>query len=451
MTASPIDFSDLVAQAAAAAAAAPVARLDTGARFFKKEVGLLHASLADAVLDLGPIAAGPGRSLWRYRDGVWLNDGDDEVRRRVVALLGERHRRSHAEGVVEDLRSREPFITDEPVTEWINVPNGLIDWRTGELHPHSPDVPSTYQLAVEWNPAATCPTVDAWLTQVAPDDAIDLAWEVIGVSIYADMPVHRAVLLVGPGRNGKGTFLRLVQALVGKRHISAITLQALADRFSPAELFGKVANIAGDLDARSIRRTDIFKMATGGDQITAERKNGQLFTFTNRATMLFSANEVPGSADLSDGFFARWVIVPFDRLRLAPGEEDPAIEAKLHAELEGVLVRAVDGLRRVIERHGFSMPESVRAAGAKYRENADPIRRFADDRLTITGDQAHRKPRAAVYGAYKVWCEENGHRPMSAARFYEHLGSAFPQVNPGLMSCGVRYVAGAYLTPESEL
>ena len=63
-------------------------------------------------------------------------------------------------------------------------------------------------------------------------------------------------------------------------------------------------------------------MATGGDTLTAERKFGHPFVFRNRATMIFSANELPGSADLSDGFFSRWVIVPFTRLMLAPGAEE---------------------------------------------------------------------------------------------------------------------------------
>ena len=36
---------------------------------------------------------------------------------------------------------------------------------------------------------------------------------------------------------------------------------------------------------------------TGGDQVTAERKHGHPFTFTNRALMIFSANETPGTAE----------------------------------------------------------------------------------------------------------------------------------------------------------
>lgn len=418
---------------------------DASSLFFKK-ASLLAERLTNAVVEDGPIVAGPGRELWRYVDGVWLPDGDDEVRRRTKVYLRERWREGHAKVVIDMLACEHPFISDEQPTNWINCRNGLLDWSSENLGPHTPEVPSTYQLSVPWNPRATCPTIDSWLAQVAPDDAIELIWEVIGVSIYPDMPFHRAVLLLGPGRNGKGTLLRLIKALVGEAHVASVTLQSLAEnRFATADLFGKVANISGDLDARVLERTDQFKMTTGGDVIRGERKFGHPFNFRNRATMLFAANELPGSKDLSDGFFSRWVIVPFDRLRLAPGEEDPSIEQRMLTELPGMLVKAIAGLRRLMARGGFAMPESVSTATTAYRDNADPVRRFAEEHLTITGNLQERTPRAHVYTTYTKWCEDNGNRPLSAAKLYGHLAAAFPTLNANFMSMGVRYIAGAYL------
>lgn len=416
--------------------------------FFDK-TGLLHADLRRAVLAQGPIRAGLGRSLWRYRDGVWLADGADEVRRRAGRLLGNRRRNSHVEGVVSDLEAEEPFITDDVPDQWVNCRNGLLDWMTGELYPHTPDVPSTYQLTVGWDCEAKCPTVDRWLGGVFPEDAIDLAWEIIGVAIAADTPVHRAVLLLGPGRNGKGTFLRLIMKLIGRQHVSAVTLQQLSeDKFSAAELFGKVANIAGDLDARSIKSTDIFKMATGGDPVPAQRKYGAPFNFFNRATMLFSANELPGTSDLSDGFFSRFVIVPMTRLRLPADGEDKTIEARLHAELGGVLVKAVEGLRRVQINGGFTMSQSVAEATSEYRTKADPVARFLDERMDVTGDRADREPRSTVYDAYRQWCasEEGITHPLSARKFYDRLRTLTRgAVDPDVKSAGLRLVVGAVL------
>lgn len=419
----------------------------TSDRFFDKS-GLRHADLRDAVLAAGPIRAGLGDTLWHYQDGVWLPRGDKEARRRSRDLLGQRWRRSHVDGLVADLLADEPYITDEQPTQWINCPNGLLDWRTGELLEHSPEIPTTYQLSVPWNPAAACPTVDRWLEDVVPHDALELVWEIIGTSIYPDQAFHRAVLLLGPGRNGKGTLLRLITALIGKAHVSAVTLQSLGEnRFASAELFGKVANIAGDLDSRSIGSTDVFKMATGGDLITGERKHGQPFSFRSRATMLFSANEAPASPDHSEGFFSRWVVVPMDRLRLGPGDEDPTIERQMMHELDGMLVRAVDALLSAMDRGRYSTPASVARATGGYREDSDPVRRFIEDCLDVTGDPNDAETRAAVYGRYKEWCEVNGHRHMGANRFWGRLRSGIePGIDPDAKVInGQRYAGGLQL------
>src|SRR4051794_9845175 len=104
---------------------------------------------------------------------------------------------------------------------------------------------------------------------------------------------------------------------------------------------------------------------------------------TNRALMIFSANEIPRSFDHSDGFHSRWVVVPFDRVRLGPDDEDDTLEPQMHAELAGVLVRAVEGLRRAMVRGHYDIPQVVADATADYRSSSDPIRRFIEDVLDV--------------------------------------------------------------------
>lgn len=394
------------------------------ARFFAG-TRLLYRTTMIAVAELGPIVTGPGRSLWRYHAGVYLDDGADEIRRRVQRLLGERCKRDHVETMVDAFRPKLPFITDRPgPPEYINCRNGLLEWRTEELHPHTCEVPTTYQLSVPWQPDASCPTVDDWLALVAPPDAIELLWEIIGVAVYADQPWHKAVLLLGTGRNGKGTLLRLIRALIGDAHVAAVGLQDLAEsRWAAADLFGKVANIAGDLDARAVTRTDVFKRATGGDLLMGEHKYGQLFRFTNRATMLFAANEPPGSADHSHGYLSRFVVIPFDRMALQPGDEDPAVEAALLEELPGVLVQAVAGLCRALARGQWAEPPSVIEATARYARAIDPIATFLADCLDVTGDHNDDVDRSTLYARYGDWCRAAGYKPLGANRFWRELAA----------------------------
>ena len=61
------------------------------------------------------------------------------------------------------LRAQLPTLGHQPPREFINCANGLLDWRTGTLHPHSPDVLTTNQSPVAWNPKATAPTFERYV------------------------------------------------------------------------------------------------------------------------------------------------------------------------------------------------------------------------------------------------------------------------------------------------
>jgi putative DNA primase/helicase len=417
-------------------------RTEPAPELFGEKGGLQAKATAEEVLRSGSICSGLGARLWYYEKGVYLPGGEAEVHRRTKGLLGNRWRRLHADTVVAWLAAEKPFIGDEQPTDIINTRTGLLDWRRGNIRAHTRDIPTTFQVPHVWDPSASCPVVDKWMAEVLPEDAIGFVWELLGYLLYPDNPLHIAVLLLGTGRNGKGTFLRLARDLLGPAHVSAVTLQALGEnRFAAADLFGKVANLAGDLDARSIARTDLFKMATGGDPIHAERKYGQPFTFTNRATFVFAANELPGTADVSEGYFSRWQVVPFIG-HFPPGKADPRIEDRLHAELPGVLARAVMGLTTLMARGGFDPPESVIEATADYRRRADPVRLFLAERIEV--DAGANESRTTVHTAYSNWAVTNGYRPLAAGRFYDRFMRACPTCGEKVIN-GVRMLAGVRL------
>lgn len=49
--------------------------------------------------------------------------------------------------------------------------------------------------------------------------------EYVGYCLHISaMPLHRALLLVGSGTNGKGTFLHVVRLLLGRENTSSIEL-----------------------------------------------------------------------------------------------------------------------------------------------------------------------------------------------------------------------------------
>ena len=155
------------------------------------------------------------------------------------------------------------------------------------------------------------------------------------------------MFLYGPSRSGKSTYLRLLRAIVGPRDTSSVTLHQLAeDKFASANVYGKRLNIAADLSSREISDLSIFKMLTGEDHISANKKYGAQFTFRNAALFAFSANEIPAVSEGSDAYFQR--VIPFNFARSFKGAEDPTIEARILAELPGILVRLAKAAQRFI-------------------------------------------------------------------------------------------------------
>ncbi|MHB8467875.1 MAG: DNA primase family protein [Acidimicrobiales bacterium] len=380
--------------------------------------------LGQIIEDEGHLRMGEDSRLWRYDHGVYRPDGETFVRARVRDLVGERVRASHFTEVLTWCRARYPTISDQVPEGVINVTNGLVDWRTGQLLRHDPAVLSTIQLPHPWLPAATCPAIDAFLHQILADDVVELVYEICGYALYPSNPMRKAILEVGRGANGKSKLLAVIRALVGPANCSAVDLQALSEnRFAPAELYMKLVNISGDLDARAVKRSDSFKKLTGGDPLEAERKNGQPFRFIPTALPLFAANEPPISSDQSQAWFDRWLIIPFDRT-FSAAEADSHLEAKITtpAELQGLLVKAVAGLRQLMNRGRFDLPPAVIDAGDRYRMRLDTVRAFVDEECALGETWV---PRKALYDTYRQWCTGGGRLALAAVTFYDHLRANF--------------------------
>lgn len=398
----------------------------TSASVFFDESGLVVSKLGEAIRKKGHLRIGTDRRLWRYVEGVYRPDGETLARVAVREILAERWRRRHSIEVLDWLRADYASLEDRPPEGVINLSNGLLDWHKRELSKHSPGFASTVQLPVRWEPSAQCPRINTFLAEVVPEDAIDFVFEIIGYALYPGNPYRRAVLFLGSGCNGKTVLLLIIKALLGAANVSAVPLQVLSEnRFATAELYGKLANICGDLDARSVRQTDIFKMLTGGDPIVAERKHRDPFTFVPFALPIFSANEPPLSSDQSEGWFDRWLVVPMDH-RIPEDRVDPHLTLKLttQSELEGLLVKAVEGLRRLMTRGRFDLPGSIQAACVQYRERLDTVQGFVAEECAL--DPEAWTPRSNLYRAYRSWAESGGRLPVSAVTFNDHLRRGFP-------------------------
>jgi P4 family phage/plasmid primase-like protien len=402
-------------------------------RWFHPTQGLKAYTVADAVRELGPLRYSDDGQFWAYREGVW-RPGDDEVHGRICLVLGERYRPMHARTVRDVLRAELEPIRVAPVPDYLNLRNGLVIWYhpAGPFLAHHDDrVLSTVQLPVEWVPDAVCPEFDRFLTEAVAADDRQRVWEILGYLMMSGNPLQRLFLLTGGGGNGKGVFLSVVEALLGPANVSNVPLQDFADsQFATAEVFGKLANVCGDIDATYIEKTARIKQLAGEDTIKGERKYGQPFYFKFWGKMLFSANETPVASDHSRGWLRRWEIVNFPN---EPTTPDDRLRARLTApgSLQGIAVRAVAALRDVlapgrdgvpgVARRRFDRGESAAAAHLEFAQRNNKLLAWIADEDLRDPDGWH--PRRDLLMAFRAWDKDQNPASgaMGSQTFYERM------------------------------
>lgn len=136
----------------------------------------------------------------------------------------------------------------------------------------------------------------------------------------------------------------------------------------------KLANLCADLPTSHISSSTVFKAVVSGDGLTAQRKHQPAFQFRPFAQLLFSANSFPKSHDSSDGFYRRWLVVPFNRSFEGSSRRNKReLDAELQqpSQLSGLLNRALEVLPR-LRQYGFTDTDSLRDATADFRQTTDP-------------------------------------------------------------------------------
>src|SRR5215207_2639323 len=104
------------------------------------------------------------------------NAGDADERKRIARHAESSEARSRIEAMISLARAM-PGVSVQPdeldTDPWLlNVENGTIDLRTGELRKHRREDLITKIAPVGYNPDATAPTFEAFLVRILPSEAL---------------------------------------------------------------------------------------------------------------------------------------------------------------------------------------------------------------------------------------------------------------------------------------
>lgn len=308
---------------------------------------------------------------------------------------------------------------------FIHVANGVIRFAAdGDIQfgGFAPEDYSRNQSPFAFDPAAECPRFlnELIYPAVEPDDA-DLLQRWAGLALFGYNLPQRFLIVDGTPNGGKGTLVRIVQALVGLNNTYQLRTECLHERFETYRYRGKTLLIGPDVrgDFLMERGASMLKVLVGGDPISAEGKglNGdfQMFGVFNIVVTCNSRLRVRLEDD-AGAWRRRLLVVRYEK----PPPEKRILDfdhVLLRDEGSGILRWAMAGFVKLqaefAEIGDFKLTDAQRGRVDSLLAESDSLRLFVKERMTRHeyGDVTTSE----IQQAYAEYCADKGWNALPSA------------------------------------
>jgi len=364
--------------------------------------------------------------LWMYHDGIYIPEGKSYVKEYCRNILGLSYTTQFvneviAKVIVDTFISHDSFFNNQCIEE-IPVLNGILNLKTKKLKPFTPKQIFFNKVNATYNTEKDCPNAKTFFNELLDENDVKAMQELFGFCLWKDNFTETSFLFRANGSNGKTKTMELLKLFLTPENCASVPLAQLesAGSFQVIELQNKLVNIAGELSKSALQETQMFKVLTGRDPITADRKFLRPVTFVNSSKLIFSGNDRPPTYDLSDGFFRRWIIFHFKKVFVDKdvydklddkknyGIKDPDVIANMISpdEFSGLLNWAVEGLHRLLKNKKFSNTQSTEITRLEWLKDSNNFVVFFEKFMIHSkGNMVSKEDLREVYGAF---CSDEG-------------------------------------------
>jgi putative DNA primase/helicase len=319
----------------------------------------------------------------------------------------------------------------------LNCANGTLDLQTGRLRPHAPADLLTSLCAVEYDPAARCPTWERALDTMFAGNAESVAFlrRFMGYSLTADVSEQALLIFFGAGGNGKSVIFETARGFMGPDYAAVGADELVVSRrYEPhptgvADLCGRRLVTVAETGEDGRMNERLVKMLTGGEAIKGRRMREDFWSFAQTHKLWLASNHLPEVRGADDGIWRRILLVHLKARFWDPGKKEsgpPHLEAdktlvdRLKQEYPGILAWAVGGCREWLRRRDLRAPPVVVDATREYRREEDVVGRFLSENCVLGPQQ--QVPAGALYKAFQDWRRREGERePFSQRQFGRNM------------------------------
>jgi putative DNA primase/helicase len=314
------------------------------------------------------------------------------------------------------LAQSEPGISvteaDLDSDQWLlNVQNGTLNLKTGQLGQHRREALLTNLAPVEYDKKALCPIWDKFLADImgGDNDLIRFLQKTIGYSLTGSTREQVFFILFGTGANGKSTFINTIHKLLGSYALQTATQTILTKQGTSipndvARLKGARFVSAVETEFGKQLAESLVKQLTGGDKMTARFLYGEYFEFHPTFKLFLAANHKPVIKGSDHAIWRRIRLVPFN-VTIPTQKQNKNLVDDLSAELPGILRWAVEGCM-LWQSEGLEPPDSVKGATGDYQSEMDVIGDFIAECCVIVPDA--KTPFKDLFSKYSLWSSKNG-------------------------------------------
>ena len=283
--------------------------------------------------------------------------------------------------------------------ELLPVKNGIIDLTTGKLMNHDANLYFTKQCPVIYNPLVKPKKFEKFMSEIVPDEETRRAvLRFLGYCLTGDIRAEKALFIVGDGRNGKGTLIKVLMAILDD-YATPLKIDSLllrkydkdGDAPTPefAKLEGRRVAIANEIPQGRTLDVAHFKDLTGGDKIAIRHLHKPSSTIENPTfKLILCGQHFPELQDANDiGLRERLLPVIFPNSFVGVKcNENMKKELTQPDELTGILNLLVGESIKYF-RDGLIMSDAMKKERDDYLESNNFIKMFIDENCEFGADK----------------------------------------------------------------
>lgn len=257
---------------------------------------------------------------------------------------------------------------------------------------------------------------------------IDYVQQIVGMAAVGRVYMEAMIIAYGEGSNGKSTFWNTIARVLGtySGNMSADALTVGCKRnVKPelAEVKGKRLIIAAELEEGMRLNTSVIKQLCSTDDIFAEKKYKDPFSFTPSHTLVLYTNHLPKVGAMDSGIWRRLIVIPFNAKITGGNDQKNYADYLVENAAPFVMAWIIEGAEKAIgQNFHIPAPACVKEAINKYKSDNDWLAHFLND-CCERGD-GYEVGSGKFYSEYRAYCARVGDFTRSTTEFYNAVEQA---------------------------